>query len=65
MGAAFAAAADSVRRAPDAGTAAERIRCYPSREALEADLAARPLTDALVLVKGSHGMRLDQLLDML
>lgn len=65
VGAAFAAAADSVRRAPDAGTAAERIRCYPSREALEADLAARPLSDALVLVKGSHGMRLDQLLGML
>ena len=65
VGAAFAAAADSVRRAPDAGAAAERIRCYPSREALEADLAARPLSDALVLVKGSHGMRLDQLLGML
>lgn len=48
----------------DPGTAA-RIQLFPSRDALEAYLAARPLEGALVLVKGSHGMGLEKTLDLL
>ena len=56
-GAAFAAAADSVRRAPDAGAAAERIRCYP----LARGAGSRPRSTSADrrprAGQGSHGMR--------
>lgn len=39
-----------------------RIRLFPSRSELAAHLAAHPVTNALVLVKGSHSIGLEKIL---
>ena len=52
-------------RACAAAEPSARIRCYPTREELAAELRSRPLTGALVLLKGSHGIGLEQLVGLL
>ncbi|MDE5708998.1 MAG: UDP-N-acetylmuramoyl-tripeptide--D-alanyl-D-alanine ligase [Alistipes sp.] len=52
-------------RAYAAAEPSERVRCYPTREELAATLQARPIQDALVLLKGSHGIGLEKLVGML
>ncbi len=42
-----------------------QVRLYPDRTALEADLALHPIANALVLVKGSHSIGLEQLVGQL
>ena len=42
-----------------------RIRCYSSRTELAEALRSRPIADALVLLKGSHGIGLDQVVGLL
>ncbi len=42
-----------------------RIHNFPTRVALERHLARHPLTDSVVLVKGSHGIGLEKLLEHL
>ncbi len=41
------------------------VTCYPTREALCAELSAKPITDALILVKGSRGIGLEKTLELL
>jgi len=75
-----AQAARTARSAQDTGTpasteapgipaqgpdASARIRCYSSRTELAEALRSRPIADALVLLKGSHGIGLDQVVGLL
>ena len=41
------------------------MRLYPTSEALAAALAERPLSGATVLVKGSHGIRMEKVMPTL
>ena len=41
------------------------VKLYPSRAELAAELAAQPVADALVLLKGSHGIGLEHLVELL
>ena len=43
----------------------ERISLYPSRTELAAALKASPLSDALILIKGSHSTGLEQTIEYL
>lgn len=52
-------------RAYAAAEASERVSCYPSRTELAETLRSQPLTDALVLLKGSHGIGLEQVVELL
>jgi UDP-N-acetylmuramoyl-tripeptide--D-alanyl-D-alanine ligase len=45
--------------------AGEPYRCFPDVEALSAYLAARPLRGYCILVKGSHGMHLERVIERL
>lgn len=44
---------------------AARIACYPTRAELADALRTRPLADALVLLKGSHGIGLEKVVELL
>ena len=58
VGAEFMRAAASLPALP-------RVATYPDRTALEAALSCTPLQDALVLIKGSHGIGLEKIIDRL
>ena len=45
--------------------AAGRIECFPTREELLDRLRQKPLTEALVLLKGSRGIGLEKALEAL
>ena len=47
------------------GSLPERLSCHPDREALAAQLTAAPVEHALVLIKGSRGIGLEQLIERL
>ena len=49
---------------PDGATAAPE-RWFPTSEALAGYLAANPVRDAVVLVKGSRGIQMEKVLDRL
>ena len=61
MGEAFRRACEAL---PDPGLGG-RIRCYATCDALRAELAAQPIDDALVLLKGSHGIGLERAVELL
>lgn len=61
VGEAFRRACEAL---PDPGLGG-RIRCYATCDALRAELAARPIDDALVLLKGSHGIGLERAVELL
>lgn len=61
VGEAFRRACEAL---PDPGLGG-RIRCYASCDALRAELAAHPIVDALVLLKGSHGIGLERAVELL
>ncbi|MCM1151778.1 MAG: UDP-N-acetylmuramoyl-tripeptide--D-alanyl-D-alanine ligase [Alistipes sp.] len=52
-------------RAHAAAKPSSRVSCYPTREELAAELQAHPIADALVLLKGSHGIGLDRIVGLL
>lgn len=70
VGEEFAAAVAELRReeasageaSPHADGESGRIRCFATRGELAAWLDRHPLHDALILVKGSHGIGLEELL---
>lgn len=43
----------------------EGVKLYPSRAELAADLAEHPLANTLILLKGSHGIGLEHLVELL
>jgi len=62
VGSEFARAAAALGASPER---AARIVCYPTRAELAEALRTRPLADALVLLKGSHGIGLDKAVELL
>lgn len=52
-------------RAYAAAEASERVCCYPSRTELAEALQTHPIADALVLLKGSHGIGLEKVVELL
>ena len=64
VGPRFAEAAEALAKADTTGTAG-RIRRYPARDELAETLRLRPIAGALVLLKGSHGIGLDQVVGLL
>lgn len=51
--------------APDVQAALSSAKHFAAREQLAAELQARPLTEALVLLKGSHGIGLEHIIELL
>lgn len=49
----------------EAGLSDSRISLFPSREELNAELAAHPVKDALILIKGSRGIGLEKIMEYL
>ena len=43
----------------------DRFRFFPTADALGKQLSAEPISHSLVLLKGSHGIGLEQLVDLL